>query len=347
MHVTDHDTTQQAEEEIKDAPIPTRMRAIVQDRYGSPDVLSLREMDTPVPAANQILIKTAASSLNMYDVHMTTGLPYMARLVAGLTKPKHSTPGADVAGIVVEVGSAVTRFSPGDHVFGEIEHGAFADYATAGEDKIARKPHAVSFERAAATPLAGITALQGIRDVGGLHSGQRILINGASGGVGSFAVQIAKALGADVTGVCSTAKVEMVRSIGADRVIDYTQHDFTELERAYDVLFDNVGDRPWSETHRVLRPGGINVTITGPKHRIVGPLRHLIARKAASTFTKRRFTWFTARVQHNDLVFLAQLLESGKVAPVIERAYSLEQVPEALRYIGEGHALGKLVVEIS
>lgn len=324
--------------------IPTKMQAIVQDRYGLPSVLEHREVATPIPNDDQVLIRVVASSLNIYDWHMITGTPHVVRAVAGLTKPKQPIPGADVAGVVVRVGSSVSGFEVGDEVFGDIGHGAFAEYAVGSPNRIARKQESATFEQAAAVALAGITALQGLRDVGHLEAGQRVLINGASGGVGTFAVQIAKALGAEVTAVCSTAKVDMVKSIGADRVIDYKTNDYVETERNYDILFDNVGNRPWSKTRRVLTPTGINVTITGPKHAVLGPIRSLLARKLASKLGSKRMTWFTAQVKGEDLAFLADLLEAGRITPVLERTYPLEQLPEALAYLGEGHAHGKLVI---
>jgi NADPH:quinone reductase-like Zn-dependent oxidoreductase len=320
------------------------MRAIVQERYGPPDVLELKEVATPAPGDGEVLIRVEAASLNVYDWHMTTGTPYMARAMAGLSKPKQPIPGADVSGVVVAVGSDVTRLSSGDEVFGEIGHGAFAEYAVAKERGLALKPRGVTFEQAAAVPMAGLTALQGLRDRGRVDAGQRVIVNGASGGVGTFAIQIAKALGAEVTAVCSTTKTETASMIGADRVIDYTKEDYTATERGYDVLFDNAGNRPWSETSRVLSDGGINVTITGPKHRWFGPLRHLLVRKLAAAFGSKRLTWFTAQVKREDLELLAALLQSGDLAPVIEATYPLERVPDALRYLNEGHAHGKLVV---
>lgn len=326
--------------------LPLRMRAIVQDRYGTPDVLEMREVATPAPGDGEVLIRVEASSLNMYDWHMTTGTPYMARAMAGPTKPKHGIPGADVAGVVVRVGGDVTRFRPGDEVFGEIGHGAFAEYAVGRETSLVPKPAGVTFEQAAAVPLAALTALQGLRDQGGIEPGKRVLVNGASGGVGTFAVQIAKSFGAEVTAVCSTGKVAMAASIGAERVIDYTRDDYTATERGYDILFDNAGDRPWSETKRVLAPGGINVTITGPKHAILGPFRRLAVRKLQARFGDRRMTWFTAQVRREDLEFLAELLESGSITPVVEATFPLADVPAALRRLGEGHALGKLVISV-
>ncbi len=323
---------------------PSRMRAMTQDRYGTPEVLALREVDTPLANGDRVVIRIEASSVNMYDWHMTTGTPYMARSVAGVTKPKRAIPGADVAGVVEWVGKDVTDFAPGDAVFGDIGWGAFAEYAAVNPKAIAHLPDGVPFEAAAAVPLAALTALQGLRDHAQLKAGQRVLINGASGGVGTFAVQIAKALGAEVTAVCSTGKVDMVRSIGADQVIDYTTDDYVATERDYDVLFDNAGNRPWRQTSRVLKRGGINVTITGPKRAFLGPFRHLLVRKLASRFTSKRMTWFTAHVDRTDLEFLAGLLAAGQLVPVIERTYPLEQVPDALAYLGEGHALGKLVI---
>jgi len=328
------------------ATVPATMRAIVQDRYGSPDVLELRDVPTPTPADDQVLIKVAASSLNIYDHHMTTGTPLMARAVAGFRAPKQPIPGADIAGVVVAVGSATSQWKVGDEVFGDIGAGAFAEYAVAKEKMIARKPEGISFEEAATVPLAALTALQGLRDVGGLQDGQKAVINGASGGVGTFAVQIAKALGAEVTAVCSTQKVDTARSIGADHVIDYTVEDYTTTVRDADVLFDNVGYRPWSATSKVLRPGGVNVAITGPKHGVVGPLREMVARKAQSMVGSKTMAWFTAHIDQVDLDVLAGWLESGTVVPVVEKTYTLEELPAALGYLAEGHAHGKLAITI-
>jgi len=328
------------------APASKKMRAIVQERYGLPDVLELSDVDRPEPDDHQVRIQVRAASLNMYDWHMTTGTPLLARIQAGLRNPKHAVAGADVAGVVEIVGGSVTRFAPGDEVFGFVGAGAFAEYVCTEEQRLALKPGNVTFEQAAATPLAGVTALEGLRDVGGLQPGQRVLINGASGGVGTFAVQIAKSLGAYVAAVCSTGKLDLVRSIGADHVIDYTREDFVDTERGYHVLFDNVGDRPWSETRGVLTAEGINVTVTGPKHPWMGPVRRLLFRKVLSSFGSQRMTWFTAHMKQSDLEFLAGLLASGEVAPVIEATYPLEKTADALRYLGEGHALGKLVITL-
>jgi len=326
--------------------IPATMRAIVQRGYGSADVLELQDVPTPTPNDEQVLIKVEASSLNIYDHHMISGTPAMVRAIAGLRSPKNPIPGADVAGTVVAVGSDITQWKVGDEVFGDIGAGAFAEYAVAKEKMIVRKPAGVSFAEAAAVPLAGLTALQGLRNEAGLQPDQKVIINGASGGVGTFAVQIAKELGAEVTAVCSTQKVETARSIGADNVIDYTDEDYTATERDFDVLFDNVGNRPWSATSKVLRPGGINVSITGPKHGVMGPMREMLFRKAQSMLGDKRMASFTAHIDQADLEDLAGWLTSGAVAPVVEKTYSLDDVGTALTYLAEGHAHGKLIIKI-
>ena len=322
---------------------PAAMRAIVQDRYGTPEVLEPREVAVPAPGPDKVLIQIAAAALNAYDWHMTTGTPYMARTVAGLTRPKNPIPGADMAGVVVAVGDDVAGFAVGDEVFGDIGFGAFAEYAVASPRALAHKPAGVGFADTAATPMAGMTALQALRR-GGVEAGMRVVVNGASGGVGTYAVQIAKALGAEVTAVCSTRKVDMVRSIGADQVIDYTAQDFVEVVAGQHVLLDNVGTRPWRETRRVLGEGGIQVATTGHKHALFGPLRNHLARQVASTFDSRRFTWFTASVKQADLETLGGMLASGRIRPVIEATYPLDQVPTALRELGEGHSVGKKVI---
>jgi len=324
--------------------LPARMKAITQKRYGNADVLSFGDVDLPEVPPNRVLVRVLASSLNMYDVHMTTGYPLLARLSAGLGRPKNPIPGADVAGIVERVGADVDDFAAGDAVFGDVGNGAFAEYALAGPGSITHKPGPVSFQAAAAVPLAGITALQGLRDAGGLRAGQRVVINGASGGVGTFAVQIAKTLGAEVAAVCSTSKVDMVRSIGADVVVDYHTEDYTKQLRGYNLLFDNAGNRPWSETRQVLTDDGTTVAVTGPKHRIAGPLRRLLFRKLASSFGSQSLAWFIAQVNRDDLDTLGEWLSSGAISPVIERTYDLEHVPDGLRYLSEGHAIGKLVI---
>jgi NADPH:quinone reductase-like Zn-dependent oxidoreductase len=327
-----------------DTSRPNLMTAVTQARYGTPEVLELRQIPVPEPGTDEVLVRVRAASLNMYDWHMTTGLPRMARVSAGLRRPKHAVPGADVSGVVEATGVGVTRFAVGDEVMGEIGHGAFAEYAAAPQGRLVHKPAGVTFEQAAAVPMAGLTALQGLRDRGRLVAGQRVLVNGASGGVGTFAVMIARALGAQVTAVCSTTKVEMVRELGAHRVIDYTVADYTELVRDQHVLFDNVGDRGWRTTSRVLAPGGVNVTVTGPKHGWFGPMRELVVRKVASLRSGKRFTNVVAAARTEDLDTLAQLVASGQVLPVIERTWPLAGTPDALAHIGEGHARGKHVI---
>jgi NADPH:quinone reductase-like Zn-dependent oxidoreductase len=338
------DTTQDTTPDTGGTSVPTHMRAIVQDRYGSPDVLHLRRVAVPTPATGQVLVEVKAASLNMYDWHMTSGTPRMARVIAGVRRPKNPTPGADVSGVVVAVGSDVTRFRVGDAVMGAIGWGAFAEFAVAAQRQLAHTPPGVSFEQAAAVPLAGLTALQGLRDHGGVTTGQRVVVNGASGGVGTMAVMIAKALGAEVTAVCSTTKVDMVRTLGADHVIDYTVDDYTESVRSQHVLFDNVGTRGWKQTSRVLAPGGVTVMITGPKHGWFGPMREAIGRRLAASRSNERFVNFTASVKTDDLVTLSEMLGAGAIVPVIERTYPLAETAAALRHLGEGHARGKLVL---
>lgn len=320
------------------------MKAIVHERFGGAEVLSFKEVDDPVPGEGQIVVRVKAASLNMYDWHMVTGTPYLARLQAGFRKPKRAVPGSDIAGVVELVGEGANEFDVGDEVFGSVGMGSFAELARSSGKNLAFKPDAVPYETAATIPMAGLTALQGLRDHGHLEAGQRVLINGASGGVGTFAVQIAKALGAEVTAVCSTAKVAMVRSIGADKVIDYTSSDFVGTERGYDLLFDNVGNRGWRETRQVLGPNGVNVTITGPKNRWAGPMRNNLFCQIQSIAGSQRFSWFVASEKRADLEFLATLTATGELSPVIEQTYTLADTPEAFRYLGEGHVAGKLVV---
>lgn len=323
---------------------PALMHALAQDRYGTPEVLELRRLPVPMPGPGQVLVRVRAASLNAYDWHVVTGTPRMARVIAGVRAPKHPVPGADVAGLVEAVGAGVTRFAVGDEVFGDIGWGSLAEYAVAPEKRLAHMPAGVSFEQAAAVPLAGLTALQGLRDHGGLQAGQRVVVNGASGGVGTLAVMIAKALGGEVTAVCSATKVDMVRALGADRVIDYTAEDYTALARDQHLLFDNAGTRPWRETRRVLASGGVQVMVTGPMHGWFGPMREALARKVASVGSGKRFTDFTASVRTADLETLAELLGSGALRPVVERTVPLAEAADALRYLGEGHARAKLVV---
>jgi NADPH:quinone reductase-like Zn-dependent oxidoreductase len=322
------------------------MKAIVYDKYGPPDVLELKEIDKPVVNDDEVLVRVHAASVNPYDWHFMTGLPYFARLQFGLLKPKRNTLGADVAGSVEAVGKGVTRFQPGDEIFG-IGAGALAEYVCVSEDSVALNPANLTFEQAAGVPLAAGTALQGLRDKGQIQAGHKVLINGASGGVGTFAVQIAKAFGAEVTGVCSTRNVDMVRSIGADHVIDYTHEDFAQGGERYDLMFDNVGNRSPSECRRVLTPKGVYLASFGqPEHRWLGPLAQLLRMLVMSRFVSQKMTTFTAKESKEDLVFLKELIEAGKVTPVIDRTYPLSEVPEAIRYLEEGHARGKVVITI-
>jgi NADPH:quinone reductase-like Zn-dependent oxidoreductase len=273
-----------------------------------------------------------------------TGL-YIARTQLGLLKPKNTRLGVDFAGVVEAVGGNVKRFRPGDEVFGG-RNGAFAEYVCVREDRaMVLKPANVTFEQAAAVPVAALTALQGLRDKGQIQPGQQVLINGASGGVGTFAVQIAKSFGAEVTGVCSTRNVDMVRSLGADHVVDYTQEDFTRSERRYDLLLDIAGSRSWSECKRVLNPKAIFVIVGGPKtNRWIGPLSHVVKVRLASLRASQKVIFFVAKLNKEDLVVLQELLEAGKVTPVIDRRYELSELPEAMRYLGAGHAQGKVVI---
>jgi NADPH:quinone reductase-like Zn-dependent oxidoreductase len=321
------------------------MKAIVYTEYGSPDVLQFKEVEKPTPSDKEVLIKVHAASANPLDWHNLRGTPFLVRLVMGFRKPKKQRLGADVAGLVEAVGRNVTQFQPGDAVFGESRMGSFGEYVCADADRIVLKPASITFEEAAAVPVAGITALQGICDHGHIQSGQQVLINGASGGVGTFAVQIAKSFGAEVTGVCSTRNLDMVRSIGADHVINYTQEDFTKNGQSYDLIIDNVANRSVLELNRVLSPGGICV-IAGfssmarlLQTMILGPIISKIGRKKIGMMP-------IANVNIKDLSLLKDLLESGKIVPVIDRRYPLSEVPDAIRYLEQGHARGKVVINV-
>jgi NADPH:quinone reductase-like Zn-dependent oxidoreductase len=319
------------------------MKAMVYDRYGSPDVLTLREVEKPAVADDGVLVRVRAASVNPVDWHTLTGTPYMVRVQAGLREPKSELLGVDFAGTVEDVGSSVNGFQPGDEVFGA-RSGALSEYVCARKVVVA-KPANLTFEEAAAVPVAAVSALQGLRDKGGIQSGHRVLINGASGGVGTFAVQIAKALGAEVTAVCSTRNVETAQSLGADDVIDYTQEDFTRNGRRYDLMLDIAGNRSWTDCKRILEDNGTLVFVGGPKtNPLVGPLGHCVKVLVASLPGSRDVKIFIARVTKEDLTVLRELLEAGKIKPVIEKRYDLSDAPEALRYLGEGHARGKLVI---
>jgi NADPH:quinone reductase-like Zn-dependent oxidoreductase len=323
----------------------TTMEAIVRDGYGAPDVLKLERIEKPGVSGDEVLVRVQAASLNAVDWYALTGTPWAGRPSSGLRRPKTGPIGADVAGTVEAVGKDVTQLRPGDEVFGR--GAGFAEYVVGEAGKLARKPAGTTFEDAAAVPVAGITALQGLRDHGGLQPGQRVLVNGASGGVGTFAVQIAKALGAHVTAVCSTGNVELARSLGADRVIDYTHEDFTRGDERYDVMFDSAGSRSWRACKRVLEPNATVVLVGGPKkNRLLGPLGHIGAMKIGSLGGDRKAVFFVAKINQEDLALLGEMLVAGTVRSVIDRRYPLSELGDAMRYLGAGHAKGKIVVTV-
>ena len=321
------------------------MRAIVRDRYGSPDVLELREIDKPEIGDDGILVRVRAASVNAVDWHLMRGEPFPARMGNGLRRPKTGVLGVDVAGQVEAVGRDVTDFRPGDEVFGN-PGGAFAEYARGRAHGFVSKPANLTFEQAAAVPVAGLTALQGLRDKGELKPGHTVLINGASGGVGTFAVQIAKVLGADVTAVCSTRNVELVRSLGAGRVIDYTGEDFTRSGVRYDLVFDIAGSRPLWACRRVLAPAGRLVVVGGPGGRWVRPIERMVLAAVLSRVGSATMLPFFSKHSHPDLVTLRDLLEAGTIVPVVDRAYPLHETPDAVRYVETGHARGKVVITV-
>ena len=322
------------------------MRAIVHDRYGSPDVLRLEEIEKAEAADDSVLVRVHAASVNRLDWYGVTGTPYVARVMGGLRTPKEHGLGVDFAGTVEAVGKDVTHVRPGDEVYGGC-NGAFAEYVSV-QDAVVPKPANVTFEEAAAVPVAALTALQGFRDKAQLQTGQTVLVNGASGGVGTFAVQIAKALGAEVTAVCSTRNVDQARVLGADHVVDYTREDFTRSGRRYDVLFDVAGSRSWRACKRVLEPEGILVMAGAPQsNRVIAPLGHIARMRLASIPSSQRYAFFVANLNRADLEVLRELIEAGKVTPAIERRYDLSETAAAVAYIGEGHARGKIVITVS
>ena len=322
------------------------MKAAIYTRYGSPDVVQIGDTEKPVPNDNEVLIKVRAASVNPYDWHFMRGHPYFLRLVAGLRKPKDTRLGADVAGQVEATGRNVTRFKVGDEVFG-ICRGAFAEYARSAEKTLAIKPKSLTFEQAASAPIAALTALQGLRDKGHIQPGQKILINGAAGGVGTFAVQIAKSFGADVTGVCSTRNMEMVRSIGANQVVDYTHEDFTKSGHRYDIILDAVGNQSLSECGRILTPKGVLIMVgaTADPWMIDAMIRGIGA-SVVSRFMSQKTVGMVAKSNQADMTILGDLMATGKVKPVIDRRYSLNEVPEAIRHLEAGHARGKVVITL-
>lgn len=320
------------------------MKAIVQDRYGSPDVLELQEVDKPVVDDDGVLVRVRAASVNALDWHLMRGVPSIVRMTEGLRKPKVPIRGVDVAGHVEAVGRNVTEFQPGDEVFG-MRSAAFAEYVCGKEQNFVPKPVGLTFEKTAAVPVAAETALQGLRDKGQIRPRQKVLINGASGGVGTFAVQIAKSFGADVTGVCSPRNVDMVRSIGADRVIDYTREDFTRDGHRYDLIFDVAGNRSFSDCRRALSPSG-TLVMAGQSGRKKPSILPFLTTPVLSRVVKQKLVAFIAKHSKEDLVALKELIEAGKVTPVIDRHYPLREVPEAIRYVGEGHPRGKVVITV-
>lgn len=324
------------------------MKAIVYRQYGPPEVLAFEDLAKPTPADDEVLIQIRAAAVNPYDWHFMRGSPGFARIFMGMNKPKSTRLGADVSGVVEAVGRSVTRFKPGDPAFGTCQ-GAFAEYACGKEFTLARKPDGVTFEWSASVPIAGVTALQGLRDCGRVGSGQSVLVHGAAGGVGTFSVQIAKWLGAQVTAVCSTPNVEMLRSIGADHVIDYTREDFTQSGVRYDVLFDLVGNHSLAAIRRALQPTGILVGCGGggPEKGSMDLLMPMFQKLAAAPFTKQKLTGVFAKINPADLSLLGELLQSGKIVPVIDRSYSLPEVPDAIRYVERGHARGKVTIAVA
>jgi NADPH:quinone reductase-like Zn-dependent oxidoreductase len=323
----------------------TTMKAVVQDRYGSADVLQLRDIDKPVVADDEVLVRVQAAGVDQGVWHLMAGLPYLVRIAGvGLRAPKNPVRGYDVAGRVEAVGRNVTRFRPGDEVFGSCR-GSFAEYASARADRLALKPSNLSFAQAAAVPISGYAALQAVRDQGKVRPGQRVLIIGAGGGVGTFAVQMAKAFGAEVTGVCSTAKTDLVRSIGADRVIDYTREDFADSGERYDVILDIAGNRSLSHLRRALAPEGTLVIVGGEGGgKWFGGIDRQLRASVLSLVVRQKLGSWISTEREADLETLRELLEAGKVTPVIDRTFSLSEVPEAIRYMRKGHARGKVVI---
>lgn len=319
------------------------MRAIVHNTYGSPDVLEFQEIEKPELTDDAVLVRVRAASINPADMYSLSGRPLLVRARGGLRKPKNNRLGIDFAGTVEAVGKDVTALRVGDEVFGG-KSGALAEYVCV-RDGFALKPANLTFEEAAAVPVAAITALQGLRDKGKIQFGQKVLINGASGGVGTCAVQIAKVLGAEVTGVCSSRNVELVRSLGADHVIDYTHEDYTRSDRRYELILDLAGNKSWSESRRILNPQGTLVIVGAPKgSALIGPLSHIAKVRLAALKSSQKVHFFIAQINQADMMVLRELLESGKVKPVMDKRFSSSQVSDAFRHLGEGHAQGKIVL---
>ena len=320
------------------------MKAAVYRRYGPPDVVHIEDVQKPSPKDNEVLLKVRAASVNPLDAGLMKGKPHSFRLLFGLRKPRLTRPGVDVAGQVEAVGRNVTQFKPGDEVFGSCR-GAFAEHACTQESKLVIKPANVTFEQAASVPVGALTALQGLREKAHIQARQKVLINSAAGGVGTFAVQIAKSFGAEVTGVCSPRNVDLVRLIGADHVIDYTQQDFTESGQRYDVIFDCYVNHALSACRRVLNPEGTYVMVGGPAKRwTIGILAPIVKALVLSPFVSQKFVVFIARSRREDLAIISELMATGKITPVIDRRYRLSEVPEAIRYLEQRHARGKVII---
>jgi NADPH:quinone reductase-like Zn-dependent oxidoreductase len=324
-----------------------RMKAVVYRCYGSPEVLKVEEVDKPTPADEEVLVKVRAASINPLEWHYMTGTPYVMRAGVGIGRPEDPSIGVDFAGTVEAVGKNVTRFKVGDEVFGG-KDGALRQYVLVRESgSIVLKPANITFEQAAAVPVAAVTALQGLRDSGKVAAGQKVLINGASGGVGTFAVQLAKYFGAEVTAVCSTRNVDLVKSLGADHVVDYTHEDFAQSAQRYDVIFDTVGNRSLADYRRVMTPQGIYVMVGGPStDPWIGPLIMPLKAKFVAPFVSQKLQFFLADINPLDLAVLANLMQSGKLTPVIDRTYPLSDIQAAMRYLQLGHARGKVVIEV-
>ncbi len=320
------------------------MKAVFHKTYGPPEVLTIEEIEKPIPKDDEVLVRVRATSVNPAEWYKMSGL-FIARLGSFQLRPKETRLGTDYAGLVEAVGKNVTQFKAGDEVYGA-RSGAFAEYVCV-RNIIVPKPPRLTFEQAGAVPIVAITALQGLRDHGKLQPGQKVLINGASGGVGTFAVQIAKAMGAEVTAVCSPRNVELIRSLGADRVVDYTREDFTRSGQRYDLLLDIAGSRTWYEYKRVLTPGANFVIVGGPKFPVIGPLRHIAAIYLTALGASQKVTFFIAKFNLDDFYLLNEWFENGKVSPVVEKVYPLAQISEAMRRLGAGHAQGKIVVRVS
>jgi len=332
---------------LQPEPGSDTMMAIRYGCFGGPEVLELAEVSKPVPAEHEVLVRIEAAAVNPLDWHYMRGTPYIMRLMgAGIGAPADTRLGVDYAGVVESVGSAVSHFQPGDRVFGR-GSGAFAWYLTSGQDgAVVPVPDSLSLEQAAATPIAGLTALQALRDAGKLQPGQKVLINGASGGVGTFAVQIAKAMGAEVHGVCSTRNVDRVYSLGADRVIDYRKESYLDSGETYDLIIDNVGNHSLLANRKVMRDSATLVIVGGQGGDWVGPLMRPLAALVLAPFVEQNFAVFLARINRDDLSILADMMASGQVTPVIDRRYALSEVPDAIRYSEEGHARGKIIIRM-